>query len=137
MSGRSRAWRIVRRLLAVLALGTGLLFVVTLLLLSAVGRRDGPAQKRDRATLEIGTLETAMTVHRAKTGHYPDPATGFGALIDLGIIDREPRDPWGNPFRYELVEGQPVITSYGADGNPGGEGASADISSAPRMAARP
>jgi type II secretion system (T2SS) protein G len=141
VSGWSRAWRIVRHLLTVVGtafvtlLALGLLFV----LLYSLGwiRFDRGRARHDRATLEIGNLETAMKLHRAKTGHYPDSATGFAALIDLGIIDREPRDPWGNPFRYELVDGQPVIASFGADGVPAGEGDSADISSAPRLVARP
>ncbi len=39
-------------------------------------------------------------------------------------------DSWENPFDYKLEGGRKfVITSFGADGMPGGEGADADISS--------
>ena len=135
MSGRSRAWRIVRRSLTLVGtalatlLALGLLFV----LVSSLGwiRSDRGHARREVTRLSIGNLENALKLHFAKTGRYPDSATGFAALIDLGIIDRQPRDAWGNPFRYELVDGRPVITSFGADGRPGGEGDSADISSLP------
>ncbi len=40
-------------------------------------------------------------------------------------------DPWGNPFDYRVIGGRKyVITSFGADGQPGGTGANEDISSA-------
>ena len=40
-------------------------------------------------------------------------------------------DPWGNPFQYleegVVNEGSYDVISYGADGNPDGEGVNADI----------
>src|SRR5262249_45266498 len=87
-------------------------------------------RRRDRTTLDIAMLENALKLYRAKSGHYPDSATGFAALLDVQIIDKEPRDAWGNLYRYQIVEGRPVITSLGADGLPGGEGDNADISNA-------
>jgi len=44
-----------------------------------------------------------------------------------------PKDPWGNPYYYVSPgpEGRDyVITSYGSDGEPGGTGKNADITSA-------
>jgi len=43
-----------------------------------------------------------------------------------------PRDPWKNDYVYLVPgsDGEPYeILSYGADGEPGGEGEQADISS--------
>ena len=44
---------------------------------------------------------------------------------------RAPLDPWGNPYLYESPgQNNPHfvdIWSYGADGQPGGEGVDADI----------
>ncbi len=37
-------------------------------------------------------------------------------------------DPWDNEYVYMIESGKPVITSYGKDGTPGGEGNDADIS---------
>lgn len=76
-------------------------------------------------------LERALKAHLAKTGRYPDVTTGFAALIDLEIVDKEPRDGWGNPYRYELVDGRPIITSFGSDARRGGDGDAADITSRP------
>ena len=40
-----------------------------------------------------------------------------------------PRDPWGNPYVYEPSGADWAdVLSYGADGQPGGKGAGADIS---------
>jgi len=42
-------------------------------------------------------------------------------------------DPWGRPYRYELIEAGIVpyeISSLGADGRVGGVGQDADITSA-------
>jgi hypothetical protein len=38
-----------------------------------------------------------------------------------------PVDPWGNPWQLEQESGGLTVVSHGADGAPGGEGASADI----------
>lgn len=44
--------------------------------------------------------------------------------------DPVPADPWGRPSLYSLDAGhQPVIRSYGSDGQPGGELFAKDISS--------
>ncbi|MCF6225646.1 MAG: type II secretion system major pseudopilin GspG [Xanthomonadales bacterium] len=41
------------------------------------------------------------------------------------------KDPWGRPYQYEYPgqHGEYDIYSYGADGQPGGEGKNADINS--------
>jgi general secretion pathway protein G len=48
-----------------------------------------------------------------------------------GYLDRIPKDPWGNPFVYVFPgqHGDYDISSYGADGVPGGEGEDADVNS--------
>ena len=40
-----------------------------------------------------------------------------------------PLDPWGNPYEYRAPgeHGDYDIISYGADGQPGGEGADMDV----------
>ena len=44
---------------------------------------------------------------------------------------RIPQDPWGRPFQYEMPGQHNAhsydIWSFGADGNPGGDGVDADI----------
>lgn len=85
--------------------------------------------KVDRAKLDIKTLEGALKQYYAKKGKYPDTATGLNALLDAQIIERLERDPWDGDYVYMLENNKPVITSYGADNAPGGEGFDADISS--------
>ena len=82
----------------------------------------------DRTRLDIGNLENGLKLYYARTGKYPDTATGFKALLDMQVIDKAPKDAWGNDYVYLLENGRPVITSFGADGLAGGEGINADIS---------
>jgi general secretion pathway protein G len=81
----------------------------------------------DQTTLSIGNLDNALKLYNARKGKFPDTATGFKALMDMEIIDKLPKDAWGNDFVYTLENGRPVITSYGADGVPGGTGNDADL----------
>jgi len=54
----------------------------------------------------------------------PDPETGKSWLPKV------PLDPWGNEYVYQVdSDGTYEILSYGKDGQPGGEGENADISS--------
>ncbi|RYZ36484.1 MAG: type II secretion system protein GspG [Myxococcaceae bacterium] len=85
--------------------------------------------KQDTARLDIRNIQSAMKLYYTKKGNYPDTATGLKALVDTQNLERMPTDPWGKEYVYMNEGGKPVITSYGADGNPGGEGSDADISS--------
>ena len=85
----------------------------------------------DKTRLDIGMLDTALRVYALKTGHFPDGAEGLRPLVATGVLTAEPHDGWDRRYRYTLVAGRPVITSYGRDGRPGGEGPDADISSLP------
>lgn len=82
----------------------------------------------DRATLDIKNIEGALKLYYARKGSYPDTATGLKALVDLQILETMPQDPWKRDYIYVLERGRPIITSYGQDGVPGGEGPNADIS---------
>ena len=46
-------------------------------------------------------------------------------------LDKLPNDPWGRPYQYlnPGVKGEIDVFSYGADGQPGGEGKDADVGS--------
>jgi type II secretion system (T2SS) protein G len=43
----------------------------------------------------------------------------------------EARDPWHHPYVLRCAPGGPVVTSFGADGAPGGKGVNADIVAGP------
>ncbi len=84
--------------------------------------------RRSRAELDIKSIESGLKLYYARKGNYPDTGTGLKALVDMQILDTLPKDPWGNDYVYTREGNQPVITSYGRDGAPGGEGPDADIS---------
>ena len=94
-----------------------------------------------KAKMEINALKTAVTLYAADNGGaVPTPKQGLEILLVStptqpgGYLDTPtvPLDPWGNPYVY-LVPGSRgelfEIISYGADGEPGGDGFNADISS--------
>ena len=85
----------------------------------------------DRANLDLKTIDGALKLYYARKGNYPDTATGLKPLVDMQLLEKMPQDPWGHDYVYVLERGRPIITSYGRDGVPGGEGPDADISNRP------
>lgn len=85
------------------------------------------------AANQITQLEEACDLYKAEFFKFPDsldqlteplPTTGEA------IMEVIPLDPWKNEFEYELTPDRKVlITSYGGDSAPGGEGPDADITS--------
>lgn len=129
-------------LLVVIAIIAILASVVTVSLVRKPGEARVAATK-----LQIRQLQTALNIYRTEQGRYPTQEQGLEALIrkpDREPIPRQypaegyleggrlPEDAWGNPFVY-LSPGRAgeayEIISYGSDGEPGGEGEAADISS--------
>jgi len=91
------------------------------------------------ARTQIKLLEDALTGYRLDIGSYPDGDSGLQALME-NLTDNEkwagpylkgalPKDPWGNDYVYACPgeHGDFDLSSYGADGQPGGEGDNADI----------
>ena len=116
------------------------------LLTTLVGIAIIPQIDKGRVTTartQIKNLEAALETFRMDNARFPSSEQGLDALINpppdvrnfqTGGYLRErriPEDPWGNPYQYESP-GQHNdhsfdLWSFGADGNPGGEGADADI----------
>ena len=73
----------------------------------------------------IALLEQYRGVHTA----YPTTAQGLAALAGLGTVP--PADPWGNAYHYRSPGAYTdfELWSTGANGQPGGEGEDADITS--------
>lgn len=98
--------------------------------------------KRAAAKGNISELESSLSQYKLDNDKYPTTEEGLNALrvqpADAPnwrqpYISKDiPTDPWGNAYNYESPgpNGEDyVITSYGADGAPGGDGNNADISS--------
>jgi general secretion pathway protein G len=74
-------------------------------------------------------LTEALDRYSSQFLRIPDEREGLGALAPR-YVSILPLDPWGNPFVYAPSTGTlwADVLSYGADGQPGGEGSAADVS---------
>jgi general secretion pathway protein G len=73
-------------------------------------------------------LAAAVDRYRGRHQHVPDAKQGLHALVPE-FMDHVPDDPWGHPYVYETTgPNWADVLSYGSDGQPGGNGAGADIS---------
>jgi general secretion pathway protein G len=92
------------------------------------------------AHTQISSFEQALSQYKLDTGVFPTTEQGLEALRtrpanmahwDSQYLVKEiPLDPWGHPYVYKYPGDhgdQPDIVSYGADGQPDGEGSNADI----------
>lgn len=95
---------------------------------------QGEDAKRQKAAVDIQTLEGALQMYKLRNNRYPSTEQGLEALVsaptiepiprnypDGGYINSLPEDPWGNP--YALISpgelGAIDIFSNGPDGEPG------------------
>ena len=130
-------------ILVVIAIISLLAGVVLLNIAPQIGMGSQAAAKA-----QIQVLSSAATTYRMAHGRYPTQPQGLEALVqkpsqepipenypDGGYLSGRvvPPDPWKRPYVY-LIPGRQdenfEILSYGADGEPGGSGANADLSSA-------
>jgi len=81
----------------------------------------------NKTILEIKETEKALQLYKVRKGKYPDVTTGFKALVDSQDLSGMPKDGWNNDLIYMLEQGNPLIKSYGADGQEGGSDTNADI----------
>ena len=91
------------------------------------------------AKAQISAFEKALDQYRLDVGHYPSTEQGLQALDAAPggetrwdgpyLKKKVPIDPWGKPYQYRYPgeHGELDIYSYGADGQPGGEGDNADV----------
>ena len=100
--------------------------------------------KAVQTRVQIESLETALKLYKLDNGFYPSTEQGLQALVEKpetanftrnwraeGYLEKGqvPTDAWKNDFIYLApgTHGDYDITSYGADGVPGGEGDNKDI----------
>ncbi len=107
-----------------------------------IGRTE--EAKKTQTRVQIKSLQQALELFKLDNGFYPATEQGIEALVKIpdagripknyrkdGYMDRLPKDPWRNPYVYVSpgAHGDYDISSYGADGAPGGEGEDGDINS--------
>lgn len=94
------------------------------------------------AKAQMEAFEKSLDTYRLDVGRYPTAEEGLAALMTAPasagtkwngpyLKKGVPPDPWGNPYQYRSpgTKGDYEIVSLGKDGQPGGNGDSADISS--------
>ena len=94
------------------------------------------------ARTDIKTLVEALKRYKIDNLRYPTAEQGLEALVKKPAngqvppnwrpyLDKLPADPWGKPYQYlnPGVNGEIDVFSFGADGQPGGEGKNADVGS--------
>ena len=101
--------------------------------------------KVDTTKINIKNIEGALEQFRRKHSFYPSTEQGLGALVEKptvgrapdnypagGYLKKVPKDAWDSDFIYVSpgTHGNDFeISSYGNDGQEGGEGKDADINS--------
>jgi general secretion pathway protein G len=87
--------------------------------------------KVKQAKTDLHTLENCLDLFKIDKGRYPTTEEGLQGVVAAGKCKPRLKDPWGHDYVY-LCPGQlhPEsfdLKSYGADGQPGGEGENADV----------
>lgn len=133
---RFAGFTLVEIMVVVVILGV----LAVLIVPRVVGRTEearGAAAKHD-----IATIMQSLKLYRLDNGRYPTNEQGLQALVakpQVGpaptnwrsYLDKLPKDPWGNTYQYlnPGVHGEIDVFTLGADAQPGGTGADADIGS--------
>lgn len=94
------------------------------------------------AKAQIDAFEKSLDTYRLDVGRYPSTDEGLAALLVAPptaaakwngpyLKKALPLDPWGHAYQYRAPgsKGEFEIISLGKDGQPGGSGEDADISS--------
>ena len=125
-------------LLVVLAILGLLIGLVTPQVMKYLGRA-----KTDTARVDVQNIGVALDLFRLDLARYPTQEEGLKALIRQppGLErwqgpylkqTREPTDPWGRPYHYQIPSqhgGEYDIYTLGADDAPGGTGENQDVTS--------
>ncbi len=130
---RSAGFTLIEVMVVVVIIGV----LATLVLPRVLNRTDDAYQAAVKS--DIQALTSAFKLYKLDNFNYPTTDQGIEALVSQpggaknwkqgGYVDQLPTDPWGNPYQYLSPgrNGEFDVWSYGADGQPGGEGANADI----------
>jgi general secretion pathway protein G len=135
---RSRGFTLIEVMVVLVILG----ILATLVVPRIMSRPD--EARIIAARQDINSIGQALKLYRLDNQNYPTTDQGLQALVSKptappappnwktgGYLDRLPKDPWGNEYKYISPGVKNTndidIVSLGADGAPGGEGNDTDI----------
>ncbi len=94
------------------------------------------------ARTDVNNLVQALKLYKLDNQRYPTAQQGLQALLTRPqtnpvppnwkpYLEKLPNDPWARQYQYlnPGIKGEIDVMSFGADGQPGGEGKNADIGS--------
>lgn len=110
--------------------------LATVVTVSVIGQKE--EADRTRVQSDMKAISDALDLHRLNVGNYPSSLEGLMSnTINSNrwkgpYLKESPVDPWGNAYEFTAGSGRAgdyEITSYGADGAPGGVEVNEDLSS--------
>lgn len=135
-TNRQRGFTLLELMVVMVIIGV----LAAMIVPNVIGRDDDA--RATAARTDVNNLMQALKLYRVDNQRYPSAQQGLEALktkptVDpvpinwRPYVDKLPADPWGRPYQYlnPGVHGEVDVLSLGADGQPGGEGANADIGS--------
>src|SRR3954465_1931919 len=94
------------------------------------------------AKTDVNNLVQALKLYRLDNQRYPTAEQGLQALLAKPTtnpvppnwkpyLEKLPNDPWNRPYQYlnPGIKGEIDVMSFGADGQPGGDGKNTDVGS--------
>ncbi len=113
-----------------MAITTGTVAIIVACIIASIKIHEGPRSSLNKIKVGLRVIVQAAENFKIETGHYPasldemstaamDKAGRTWSLDDVN-------DPWGRPYTYRLIGGNPHAACMSRDGLPGGTGKDQD-----------